>query len=35
MTLQFIQTTVELTNDIGGFLESEGEQMIFHNNFGN
>jgi len=35
MSLQFIQTTVELANDIGGFLESEREQMIFHNSFGN
>lgn len=34
MSLRFIQTLIELTEDMGGFLESQGEQMIFHNRFG-
>lgn len=34
MSLGFIQTLTELTEDTGGFLESQGEQMTFHNRFG-
>lgn len=34
MSLHFIQTLIELTENMGGFLESQGEQIFFHKRFG-